>query len=76
MGGNGSTSFRLHAVEVIQPRAWKGLMPIKKKKYLAEREMLYFRKERSQAYAESRVDFPWSSVSSRDSDQGSSVLRG
>jgi len=36
--------LRRETVEVIQPRAWKGLMPIKKKKYLAEREMLYFRK--------------------------------
>lgn len=48
----------------------------RKKKDLASREMLSFLKERSQAYAELRVDVPWSSVSSRDLDQGSSVQRG
>ncbi|CAI8601390.1 unnamed protein product [Vicia faba] len=52
-------------------------MPLQalKKKDQASRA-LALRKERSQAYAEFRVDVPWSSVSSRDLDQGSSVLRG
>ncbi|CAI8608471.1 unnamed protein product [Vicia faba] len=75
-GGFTGQDFLVFARGLNQPRARRGVvLQALKKKDQASRA-LALRKERSQAYAEFRVDVPWSSVSSRDLDQGSSVLRG